>query len=434
MIKSYSVIRSFGHSVIRSFGHSVIRSFGFLLALSSCSWKSPPLVCALILFSSCNGGESSGGGGVAAPPVTTAPSAPTSLSLVTPGSSPGLDSTPTISVGGVVSGDTVKLFSDSACTSEIGSATAFGTSVNVTVSSSLAVSSHSVYANSTNAIGTSPCSSVSVSYTLASCPAEFIPVPHNTDLGTTKDFCVMKYEAKNNGSNVAVSQAADNPYVSINIGDSQTKCTDLNALNSVTDKYDLISNQEWMTIARNAESVSSNFQAGVMARGWAAHISNGDTWSNSAVAPSTDANCLYNTGADTCASSGDHLYKRTLTLSNSEEIWDLSGNVREWVDWSASTPGLQLGPTTCALSWVEFTALPSDSCYGGALSANEVLPATSNGSSVEGLGRFYGGSGGAAFRGGNWNDGSNAGAFTLVLYYSSTATRTNFGFRCVYRP
>ena len=34
----------------------------------------------------------------------------------------------------------------------------------------------------------------------------------------------MKYEAKNNGLGVAVSQAAGNPYASINIGDSQTKC------------------------------------------------------------------------------------------------------------------------------------------------------------------------------------------------------------------
>ena len=31
-----------------------------------------------------------------------------------------------------------------------------------------------------------------------SCPSGFIPVPHNSSVGTTKDFCVMKYEAKNN--------------------------------------------------------------------------------------------------------------------------------------------------------------------------------------------------------------------------------------------
>ena len=186
--------------------------------------------------------------------VTTAPSAPTSLSLVTPGSSPGLDSTPTISVGGVVSGNTVRLFSESACaTPEIESAESSGPSVNITVSSPLSVSSHTIYANATNAIGTSPCSSLSVSYELASCPANFIPVPHNSSVATTKDFCVMKYEAKNNGSGVAVSQSAGNPYVSLTIGASQTKCTNLGA------NYDLISNPEWMTIGRNAEGVGANW-------------------------------------------------------------------------------------------------------------------------------------------------------------------------------
>ena len=429
--------------------HSVIRSFG--LAFSSCGWKSPSVFCSLMILASCNvggvnvggssgggggvngGGSSGGGGGVID---TTAPSAPSSLSLVTPGSSPGLDSTPTISVGGVVSGNTVRLFSDSGCaTPEIGSAVSDGTSVNITVNFALSVSSHTIYANATNAIGTSPCSSLSVSYTLVSCPAEFIPVPHNSSVGTTSEFCVMKYEAKNNGSGRAVSQVAGNPYVSISMRDSQTKCRDLNALNGVTDKYDLISNPEWMTIARNAESVSSNFLASVMARGWAAHTDTGDTWSNTAAAPSADPNCLYNTGANTCGSSGGHLYRRTLALSNGEEIWDLSGNVSEWVDWSHTTASLDLGPTTCAAGWVEFPAVESDACYtSGALLSNQVFPATSNGSSVEGFGRFLGGSYGAARRGGNWDGGPYAGAFTLHLFNLPELTRTNLGFRCVYRP
>ena len=265
-----------------------------------------------------------------------------------------------------------------------------------------------------------------------SCPANYILIPHNTSYGTTSDFCVMKYEAKNNGSGVPVSQAAGNPYVSITIGDSQTKCTDLNALNTVSDKYDLISNPEWMTIARNAESVSSNFQASVMARGWAANISFGDAWTSPAVASSTDENCLYSTGANTCGSSGSHLYRRTLNLSNGEVIWDLSGNVWEWVDWSHTTAGLDLGPTTCAASWVEFPTAASYPCLSGL--GSQVFPSTSNGSSVEAFGRFYGGSGGAAIRGGYWQSGFYAGAFALDLSPSTTLTSAYVGFRCVYRP
>jgi formylglycine-generating enzyme required for sulfatase activity len=290
-----------------------------------------------------------------------------------------------------------------------------------------------------------------------SCPSGFIPVPHNTDLGTTKDFCVMKYEAKAyhsvnqtidaDGCNevgcttadwgladhIPASSSTGSPWRRINPNNASAECNSLNTGGATN--YDLISNPEWMTIARNAEGVSSNFQAGVMARGWAAHITYGDTWSNTAVAPSTDSNCLYNTGANTCASPGDHLYKRTLTLSNGEEVWDLSGNVWEWVDWSHTTAGLDLGPTTCAASWVQFPDVLADTCYtGGALLSNQVFPATSNGTSVEGFGRFYGGSGGAALRGGDWRIGSNAGAFTLYLSYSTTNTNTTVGFRCVYRP
>lgn len=407
MLKSYSVIRSFGH----------------VLALSSCGWKSPSVLCTLMLLASCNGGGSSGGGGGVI--VTTAPSAPSSLSLATPGSSPGLDSTPTISVGGVVSGNTVRLFSDSACaTTEIGSAVSSDTSVNITVSFPLSVSSHTIYANATNAIGTSPCSSSYVSYEPV-CPPEFVLVPFNSSVGTTSNFCVMKYEAKNNGSGVAVSLAAGNPYVSLTIGDSQTKCTDLNALNGVSGKFDLISNPEWMTIARNAESVSSNFEANVMARGWSR--------SNTGVAPSTDANCLYNAGANTCASSGDHLYRRTLTLSNGEEIWDLSGNVWEWVDWDSAMAGPQEGPKTCAGLLVEFPVAASYACLSGL--ADQVFPATSNGSSVEGFGIFMGDSGGVALRGGGWDSGWHAGAFSLRLdlYYDDSGYSW-MGFRCVYRP
>jgi hypothetical protein len=190
-----------------------------------------------------------------------------------------------------------------------------------------------------------------------------------------------------------------------------------------------------MTIARNAEGVSSNFEAGVMARGWAANntsVTPYDPWQNSAVASSTGTDCKYNIAANSCASTGNHLYRRTLTLSNGEEIWDLSSNVWEWVDWSHITSGFQDGPKTCAASWVEFPVAASYACLSGL--ANQVFPATSNGSSVEGFGRFYGGSGGAAVRGGGWGAGTYAGALALALDASTSFTHASYGFRCVYRP
>jgi Tfp pilus assembly protein PilE len=48
----------------------------------------------------------------------------------------------------------------------------------------------------------------------SACPSGFIPVPGSATYGT-KDFCVMKYEAKNDGNGNAVSTAAGTPWVSI---------------------------------------------------------------------------------------------------------------------------------------------------------------------------------------------------------------------------
>jgi formylglycine-generating enzyme required for sulfatase activity len=42
------------------------------------------------------------------------------------------------------------------------------------------------------------------------------------------------------------------------------------------------------------------------------------------------------------------------------------------------------------------------------------------------------GSGGAGLRGGNWNNGTNAGVFTLNLNNAPSNTNTNIGFRCAW--
>jgi hypothetical protein len=383
------------------------------------------LSVSLIIFTGCNGGGSAGS--ESSPPLP-----PTGFTLKVPASSPGLDSTPTITTSGVVSGNTVRLFTDPSCTTEVGSAVSSGTSVDVSIGTALSVSAHNLYANTSNSVGTSPCSSVSVAYTLASCPTGFIPVPHNSDVGTNKDFCVMKYEAKNDGSDNAISRATGYPYGNLTATQSQEKCK------ATGSNYDLISNPEWMTIARNIETVSGNFEAGVLSRGWT-----GDPWANTGMAPLTDASCLYNTGADTCGSSGDHLYKRTLALTNNEVIWDFSGNAFDRVDWSHTTPGFQLSPITCDNGFVEFPVVLTYNCFNdGTLKANDVFPLTPNASSIQGFGQFIGGSngmngatnwGGAANRGGHWASGSKGGAFALWLYGHDLEAYTSWGFRCVYR-
>ena len=161
------------------------------------------------------------------------------------------------------------------------------------------------------------------------CPADWVWVPGSEKFGTEPGFCVMKYEAKSENS-VPVSKAAGNPWINISQEAAITECR------SLGQGTHLITEMEWMTIAYDAVYVDSNWSTSVgsgnLARGWAANTAYGDTWTNTAVAPSTGSSCLYNTAADACDTTGTHLYRRTFTLSNGETIWDISGNVWEWTD------------------------------------------------------------------------------------------------------
>jgi len=205
------------------------------------------------------------------------------------------------------------------------------------------------------------------------CPTGYVWVPGSAKYGTLPGFCAMKYEAKKDGTtdcggaDCPVSQTSGDPWVSINQTDAQTVCKQLG------DGYHLISDKEWMTVAENASNhVTSNWSgaavgSGNLARGWAANTSYGDAWTNSAVAPSTGAACLYNTGADACDSTGTHLYRRTLELTNGEEIWDISGNVREWTDaYIFDYDNTHEMPTASAAgsNWYEY-ASSSDSHVSG---------------------------------------------------------------------
>lgn len=374
-----------------------------------------------------------------------APDVPSALSLITPVSSPGFLATPTIRVSGVKSGDTVKIFTDSSCSTERGVGVSSGTTIDIT-SSSLAVGSYTFYATSTNALNnSSACSTANVSYTLSSCPAGYISVPANAFFGVNA-FCVAQFEMKCVGTScptatpgvnaVATSQAAGAPWVSINQTNAKTACTNLNAINGVTDKYDLISNPEWMTIAHEIEKTAANWSGATPAVGVGMlNRGHSDNSPGSALAV-TDTNDPYiGTGNNSGQAAGSGWeQKRTHTLSNGQVVWDIAGNVWEWTDWSLGG-GLTSGPTSCAASW---TQLPVVSC--GALAAADYMPANpasvtaANYNSNYGLGQLHGGGGGAALRGGVWNGGSGAGAFTLYLNNGPGGTAASIGFRCVFRP
>ncbi|MBC7538186.1 MAG: hypothetical protein H7281_05155 [Bacteriovorax sp.] len=120
----------------------------------------------LILFTSCKLAVKKVAGGINTTKVSNEPVLPTvatSITLVTPGTSPNFISMPTVQVSGVISGEVIQIFSNDNCTGLISSSVATSSS-KIFAISPLTVGTHNFYTNSTNAVGTSPCSALLLSY------------------------------------------------------------------------------------------------------------------------------------------------------------------------------------------------------------------------------------------------------------------------------
>lgn len=363
-----------------------------------------------------------------------APDVPSGVTMLNPSGATGINQTPTIRVNGVKSGDTVSLFTDSSCSNQVGSVVSTGTSVDITTST-LAAGSYSFYANATGT-NTSACSTETAAYALSPCSSDWIEVPGNSLLGTS-DFCVMKYEAKNVGG-IATSQAASTPWVSINQTDSSTACRALGV------NYDLISNPEWMTIAYSIEETDSNWSNG----DGTGMLNRGHSDNSSTALAVTDINDDYDgTGNNSGQAPGSGWeQKRTHTLSNGEVIWDFAGNVRQWVDWTTGGSLTGVTPANKAYystdgapqsTWIQFTTLDTNINNGDEMETLAWQPLDSSLNSSNGIGLYYAGdnlSGGAALRGGNWNNNTHSGVFALALNASASFTGSYIGFRCVFRP
>jgi len=238
----------------------------------------------------------------------------------------------------------------------------------------------------------------------------------NTGLG----FCVMQYEAKITGDDngnqaynsafVPESRSTGTPWVNISQINAIAECKSIGA--------HLISNAEWMALARDIESVSSNYVSGVLKRG-----NVGDT-----------ATGNYN-GADPEAGVTNAL--ATLTLSNGQQIHHLSGNVWEWVDYTLIGAGSQ--PQTPAqngsYNWHEIGGSTDNvTNWGNTLGYNNVGPVNTSLNGSSGIGRIYYQSDQTGLRalrrGGSWGNASNAGVFTLETSYGPTGTIAYVGFRC----
>lgn len=250
-------------------------------------------------------------------------------------------------------------------------------------------------------------------------PSGWIRVPGNSTYDTS-DFWVMKYEAKNEGG-VATSQISGSPWVSISHTSAKTACTAIGA--------HLITNEEYMTIARNAEQVSSNWMGGSVGSG-ALYSGHNDNSPANALSGGSDIDPYSGTGNTTPSNQ-----RRTLALSNGSVIWDLAGNVWEHVQKDSSDTLIRYTPSnggSVGWVWIEHTAITS---YGD-LSYDELRPSNSSWNATQGMGRLYtyngdyGSQTRVLLRGGSWSNSSNAGAFAASLRWDTGTAYYNVGFRC----
>ncbi len=260
-------------------------------------------------------------------------------------------------------------------------------------------------------------------------PSGWVEVPGNSTYSTT-NFLSMKYEAKN-VSGVATSQAASTPWVSI----SQTSA--ISACSTLGSSDHLMTNNEWMTVANNAETQGSNWSSGTVGTG-GMYGGNMDNFPGNALAASTDDSLGW-TGTNDTSTNGFKLpfattgtagdttkgkeQRRTYTLSNGAVIWDLSGNVWEW------TNNIQSSAIDTTGGWAEWN---SANVAAGALA---LYGPPSGYLSAQGMGQIYGGALNNGFlRGGRWIDGADAGAFALNLGGAPSDVDTSIGFRCASDP
>ena len=258
---------------------------------------------------------------------------------------------------------------------------------------------------------------------------------------TVNSFCVAKYEMKNDGSGNAVSQAASIPYGNITRDNSIIKCTEMG------DGYDLITNDEWQSMVRNIELVESNWDGGTIGSTGGLNQGHSDKLPDGPLeASDDDNNSCYRTG-QVCTGSSWYLQSRTHILSNGEIIWDVSGNVWEWVKDDNSDGDNGVYGDNAYMSQVTRTSHTIARSLSGGTTTTARVAKDQFGPSGDylalnsdrrgGLGHgWLSFSRGAIARGGYWwNAIPNTGVFATVLRWSPTATSSRAsGFRCVYYP
>ena len=269
------------------------------------------------------------------------------------------------------------------------------------------------------------------------CPKNYVPVPR---LGgySNRDFCVAKYEAKKDSSDIAISSHEGKPWTGQTLEEQIKHCKD-NGPN-----FDLIKNDEWQTIARNIEREPKNWGAGVVGSGLGINTGVNNLDKNNGPLSASDnlSNSCYGTGNE-CTEDSWHPDKRTHVLSNGMIIWDISGNVMERLKddnrTDYATYPINEKPTVTHMTPQTYKVMGCMSGGPARLASGHFGPA----GSYTGLKRFpFGGLGVADFtntplgvsRGGHWFQGVESGVFAVSTNEGLDTRKEILGFRCVYNP
>ena len=295
------------------------------------------------------------------------------------------------------------------------------------------------------------------------CPKDFVPV--STLKGyTSRGFCVAKYEMKKNNNSAkaeAISQKRGRPWTRITQGQAIKACQYMG------EGYDLITNEEWQTVARHIEKVTANWYGNSVAskgglnQGYTCYLplpEESQSESQPSSQPSSqpqnqpqtepepvlqcpsnlpleaggDKEGCYKTG-QSCDPGFWDLSLRTHTLSNGKVLWDMAGNVSEWVK---ARNGDVWGKDDVYISKITGNAKKLFGPQGDYGSIETKTPPTFEGKTIRGLGlgkAFLDHRAGGVLRGGGLGDG-HAGLFAVSLRESQNFLGLHVGFRCVYHP
>ncbi|NBO38647.1 hypothetical protein EBU99_08700 [bacterium] len=312
----------------------------------------------------------------------------------------------------------------------------------------------------TNATGQSAMLGQSVNRTAFVCPAGYVAVPGYPSSGTSvklgsgsssvgnsdpsldpsKDFCVMKYPAKYNGSGAAVSQPNSLPWVNIPRGSNSTGTTGTPGTPGTTGTP----GTPGSAIQKNLEGVRANWSGGIVGSGILNRGHSDGSPAQILDHSPDDLNAYIGTGdaavaikpwdqwGSTTPDPGAD-QKRTHMLSNGEVIWDFSGNIWQWVRDDISTLGVDFTGVTNDLDVSVLTGT-NQMIFGTGLTLSSpstknlgrfVVPASANAATLSG----------AAFaRGGAFDSNDAAGLYAANLSFNPSIVSDRVGFRCVAAP